>query len=43
MNVEDIAIEHDPAREVGYLELSVAPDQADPLVQRMVEHGWLAS
>ena len=43
VNVEDIAIEHDPDREVGYLELSVAPDQAEPLVQRMVEHGWLAS
>ena len=43
VNVEDIAIEHDPDREVGYLELSVAPDQADPLVRRMVEHGWLAS
>ena len=40
VNVEDIAIEHDPVREVGYLALSVAPEASDDLVARMVAHGW---
>ena len=40
VNVEDIAIEHDQAREVGYLALSVAPERADDLVQTMVVRGW---
>ena len=33
VNVEDISIEHDPDREVGYLSLSVAPEQAGALVE----------
>jgi prephenate dehydrogenase len=40
VNVEDIAIEHDPVREVGYLALSVRPEASDDLVARMVAHGW---
>ena len=40
VNVEDIAIEHDPVREVGYLALSVTPEPSDGLVARMVAHGW---
>ena len=40
VNVEDIAIEHDPVREVGYLALSVRPEASDELVARMVAHGW---
>ena len=40
VNVEDIAIEHDQVREVGYLALSVAPDQVEPLVATMLDHGW---
>jgi prephenate dehydrogenase len=40
VNVEDIAIEHDPVREVGYLALSVTPEASDDLVARMVAHGW---
>ena len=43
VNVEDIAIEHDPAREVGYLALSVAPDARDALVASMLAHGWTVS
>jgi len=43
VNVEDISIEHDPVREIGYLELSVAPTQADALAQTMVERGWSVS
>lgn len=40
VNVEDIAIEHDQAREVGYLSLSVAPERADGLLITMSERGW---
>jgi prephenate dehydrogenase len=43
VNVEDIAIEHDPVREVGYLALSVAPEASDALVASMVAHGWTVS
>jgi prephenate dehydrogenase len=43
VNVEDISIEHDPVREIGYLALSVAPEQADALVETMLAHGWAVS
>ena len=43
VNVEDISIEHDPVREIGYLALSVAPEQADALVETMLSHGWSVS
>jgi prephenate dehydrogenase len=43
VNVEDISIEHDPVREVGYLSLSVAPEHADALVETMLAHGWTVS
>jgi prephenate dehydrogenase len=43
VNVEDISIEHDPDREVGYLSLSVAPEQAAALVETMLAHGWTVS
>jgi prephenate dehydrogenase len=43
VNVEDISIEHDPVREIGYLALSVAPEQADALVETMLSHGWTVS
>jgi prephenate dehydrogenase len=41
VNVEDIAIEHDQAREIGYLALAVAPEQADGLVTAMLAGGWV--
>jgi prephenate dehydrogenase len=40
VNVEDISIEHDQVRQVGYLALSVAPDQAPGLTAAMTAHGW---
>jgi prephenate dehydrogenase len=43
VNVEDIAIEHDPAREVGYLSLSVAPEESAALAASMAAHGWSVS
>ena len=40
VNVEDIAIEHDPDRQVGYLALSVPPEQAAGLARPMTAQGW---
>jgi prephenate dehydrogenase len=40
VNVEDISIEHDQARQVGYLALSVAPEQAAGLRTTMTRQGW---
>ena len=43
VNVEDIAIEHDQAHEVGYLALSVEPGQAAELLEAMTAGGWSVS
>lgn len=40
VNVEDISIEHDQARQVGYLALSVAPELAPGLAETMSLRGW---
>ncbi|MFT4164152.1 MAG: prephenate dehydrogenase [Microlunatus sp.] len=40
VNVEDVAIEHDQNRQVGYLALAVAPDAAAGLAERMAARGW---
>lgn len=40
VNVEDVTIEHDEAREVGYLWLSVTPDRAPQLAATMRDRGW---
>ncbi|MGI8459945.1 MAG: prephenate dehydrogenase [Propionibacteriaceae bacterium] len=40
VNVEDVAIEHDNVRQVGYLALSVTPDQEVGLVATMRSRGW---
>lgn len=40
VNVEDVTIEHDEAREVGYLWLSVTPDRAPQLATTMRDRGW---
>ena len=42
VNVEDISIEHDQSREVGYLDLAVTPGQAAVLVASMQADGWRA-
>ncbi len=41
VNVEDIRIDHDPEREVGYLSVAVDPDKAEPLAAAMREAGWV--
>ena len=40
VNVEDVSIEHDPDRVVGYLSMTVEPDKADALTAAMVDAGW---
>jgi prephenate dehydrogenase len=40
VNVEDIAIEHDASRQVGYLTLSVQPERAEGLALAMRDGGW---
>jgi hypothetical protein len=40
VNVEDIAIEHDASRQVGYLTLSVRPDRSEGLALAMRDGGW---
>lgn len=40
VNVEDVAIDHDQNRQVGYLALSVEPDAAEGLADLMAGRGW---
>jgi prephenate dehydrogenase len=40
VNVEDVAIDHDQNRQVGYLALSVEPDAAAGLAELMSANGW---
>lgn len=40
VNVEDISIEHDQVRQVGYLSLAVEPDQSDALLESIAASGW---
>ncbi|HOC12744.1 MAG TPA: prephenate dehydrogenase [Propionicimonas sp.] len=40
VNVEDVSIDHDLEREVGYLSVDVAPDRAPGLAEAMTAAGW---
>jgi prephenate dehydrogenase len=40
VNIEDLSIEHDPVREVGFLAIQVEPDRAAALRQTLVERCW---
>jgi prephenate dehydrogenase len=40
VNVEDVRIDHDPGRPVGLLEITVAADRADHLVEALAARGW---
>lgn len=40
VNIEDLRIDHDPAREYGLMELTVAADSADELLGALGERGW---
>jgi prephenate dehydrogenase len=40
VNIEDLRIDHDPAREYGLVELSVSADAADHLLASLEDRGW---
>jgi prephenate dehydrogenase len=40
VNIEDLSIDHDLEREVGWLSVQVAPDKADALAAAMTAAGW---
>ena len=42
VNIEDLRIDHDPEREYGLVELSVAAETADHLLGSLQERGWTA-
>jgi prephenate dehydrogenase len=42
VNVEDVRIDHDPGRPVGLVELTVAADRADHLLDALAVRGWSA-
>ena len=41
VNVEDLGIEHDPIREVGYMSIAVEADNAAGLAETIAEGGWV--
>ena len=42
VNIEDVRIDHDPGRPVGHVELTVAADQAEHLLESLEARGWTA-
>jgi len=42
VNVEDLRIDHDPGREYGLVELTVASDHVDHLLASLDDRGWTA-
>jgi prephenate dehydrogenase len=42
VNIEDIRIDHDPGREYGLVELTVAADSVDHLLESLADRGWTA-
>jgi prephenate dehydrogenase len=42
VNIEDLRIDHDPEREYGLVEVSVAADAADHLLASLEARGWTA-
>jgi prephenate dehydrogenase len=42
VNIEDLRIDHDPAREYGLVELTVAADSVEHLLASLGDRGWTA-
>jgi len=40
VNIEDLRIDHDPAREYGLVEITVAADAADHLLSSLEDRSW---
>lgn len=43
INIEDISIDHDPVREVGWLKIQVVPERATAFSEFMAGRGWRSS
>jgi prephenate dehydrogenase len=41
VNIEDVRIDHDPGRQVGQVELTVASERADHLLTSLESRGWV--
>lgn len=42
VNIEDLRIDHDPGRAYGHIEIDVAAQQADALIEALSARGWSA-
>jgi prephenate dehydrogenase len=42
VNIEDLRIDHDPGRDYGLVELSIATESVDHLLDSLGERGWTA-
>ena len=42
VNIEDVRIDHDPGRPVGLVELTVASQRAEHLLDALAARGWSA-
>jgi prephenate dehydrogenase len=42
VNIEDLRIDHDPARQFGLVEIDVAEDRAEPLLEALRARDWSA-
>jgi prephenate dehydrogenase len=40
INVEDLSVEHNPAREAGFLSIDVASSRAEQFTASIRDHGW---
>jgi prephenate dehydrogenase len=42
VNIEDLRIDHDPARAFGHVEIDVADGAAEGLIEALTDRGWAA-
>ncbi len=42
VNIEDLRIDHDPARQFGLVEIDIAADRVAPLLDALLARGWSA-
>ena len=40
VNIEDVRIDHDPGRDYGLVELSIATESVDHLLDSLGDRGW---
>ncbi len=42
VNIEDLRIDHDPGRQFGLVEIDVAEDRVEPLIEALRARDWSA-